>query len=185
MRRKKIIASRALICLCFGCFGVSLGAEPPEKKATSEQQSTAEKSDAAEKQNASGAVEASAPQTEEASLSPGMSGYRVYIDPQTGKILSTPPEGAPALQLSQSESEMLSNSAEGLSEELLPEGGYRLDLKGRFQSFVVATIGEDGVVESHCIGGLPHAEHDHSGEVDGDHEEHASKGIHEPELKNR
>jgi len=185
MCRKTRIVSRALICLSLGCLGLSLGAEPPEKNATSQQQSTAGKSDAAEKQDASGAAEASAPRTEETSWSPGAGGFLAYIDPQTGRLLSEPPEGAPALGLSQKELEMLSRSTLGLSEELLPGGGYMVRLRGRFQSFVVASVGEDGLVKSRCIEGFQPAERDHAGGVDGDQEGQARKGVHEQAHKNR
>lgn len=71
---------------------------------------------------------------------------RVYLDPQTGRLLRQPPPDAPALILSPEELNMLSTSHEGLVERSLPDGGYVLDLQGRFRHVAVATVAEDGTI---------------------------------------
>lgn len=74
------------------------------------------------------------------------SAQRVYLDPQTGRLLRQPPPGAPALILSPEELNMLSTSHQGLVERPLPRGGYVLDLQGRFRNMAVATVAEDGTI---------------------------------------
>ncbi len=89
--------------------------------------------------NASGCVAAGAP------------GRIVYLDPETGEILT----GEAAAEASQEAArstfvEALSDqvrqsfSTEGLSEERTETGAVALDLEGRFQNPLVATIGKDG-----------------------------------------
>lgn len=69
-------------------------------------------------------------------------GMTVEVDPSTGKII--PPRTLPPL--SPAEQNSLSTSSEGLQEApgTSPAGGYKLDLKGRFQSPLMATVGPDG-----------------------------------------
>lgn len=59
-------------------------------------------------------------------------GMTVHIDPKTGKVTPPPPGGEPPQ--SQSEKDATSTSGEGLKEQPIPGGGYKLDLKGRFQN---------------------------------------------------
>jgi hypothetical protein len=81
------------------------------------------------------------------------SAQRVYLDPQTGRLLRQPPPGAPALILSPEELNMLSTSHTGLVERSLPSGGHVLDLKGRFRNMAVATVAEDGTIVIHEVAG--------------------------------
>ena len=78
-------------------------------------------------------------------------GMKVHIDPATGNILPTPPQGAPAgaITLSTSERNAFSKSSDGLVETPSsgPAGGSKVDLRGRFQSPLIATVGPDGKVE--------------------------------------
>lgn len=60
-------------------------------------------------------------------------GLTVHIDPKTGKI-APPPPGDAQPPLSPSEKESTSTSSEGLTEKPSPQGGYGVDLKGRFQN---------------------------------------------------
>jgi hypothetical protein len=67
---------------------------------------------------------------------------RVYVDPATGELLpgrptSLPPEPAASA---------LNTSAAGLVEVPSPGGGMMIDLQGRFQSPLVATIQPDGTL---------------------------------------
>ena len=84
-----------------------------------------------------------APAIAETAAHPG-SGLRVYIDPETG-ALTTPPAGErrfDSVELLQA----MDTSHEGLEERPspVPGGGMIVDLKGRFQSTVFATLDSDG-----------------------------------------
>ena len=81
-------------------------------------------------------------------------GLRVYIDPQTGAIRQTPFPGSAPLQLTPREQNALSTSHEGLVEvpSALPGGGVKLDLQGRFQSPLIATIDATGKVKMQHLG---------------------------------
>jgi len=81
------------------------------------------------------------------------SAQRAYLDPNTGRLLSKPPPGAPALALSPEELNMLSTSDAGLVERSIPGGGYILDLQGRFRHVAVATVAEDGTVAIKDVAG--------------------------------
>jgi len=75
-------------------------------------------------------------------------GLVVYIDPVTGAILGQPAPGATPLPLSPEVSEALSTSSAGLVSVPLPGGGFMIDLQGRFQSPMMATIDAYGVVRT-------------------------------------
>ena len=72
------------------------------------------------------------------------SGMRVHIDPQTGRFTTTG-AGIP-MQLSPAEVNASSTSHHGLVEALSPRqrGGVFINLQGRFQSPLVATVDEAG-----------------------------------------
>ena len=72
---------------------------------------------------------------------------RVYLDPNTGQLLSKPPPGVPVLALSSAELNMLSMSDAGLVESALPSGAYLVDLQGRFRHVAVATLADDGKIK--------------------------------------
>jgi hypothetical protein len=76
---------------------------------------------------------------------------RVYVDPATGAVV---PESrvAPAPLLLDPAT---SKSAVGLVEEPAPGGGVLVDLKGRFQTPLVAEMGSDGTVQVHHAGKPP------------------------------
>lgn len=74
------------------------------------------------------------------------SAQRVYLDPDTGRLLREPPPGVPAITLSPEEINMLSTSDKGLVETPLPDGGYMVDLQGRFRHMAVATVADDGTI---------------------------------------
>jgi hypothetical protein len=78
----------------------------------------------------------------------GNAGMRVHIDPKTGAILRQPAPGSVPLTLTPMDQNAMSTSHEGLVEvpNPVPGGGVKLDLQGRFQSPLIATIGPDGKV---------------------------------------
>ena len=78
---------------------------------------------------------------------PVSGGLRVHIDPQTGRVTTKPGTGIP-LQLSPAEVNALSTSHHGLVEAWSPRqrGGVFINLQGRFQSPLVATVDEAGKV---------------------------------------
>lgn len=90
-------------------------------------------------------------------------GMRVYVDPSTGQVLKEPPQGAAgSLTITPAERNAFSTSHEGLVQTPagVPGGGVRLDLKGRFQSSLMATVGPDGKPQIKHLGEAERA-HDH------------------------
>ena len=77
---------------------------------------------------------------------PVSGGLRVHIDPQTGRLTKSG-VGIP-MQLSPAEVSALSTSHHGLVEAWSPRqrGGVFINLQGRFQSPLVATVDEAGKV---------------------------------------
>ncbi len=86
----------------------------------------------------------------------GGGGMVIEIDPARGTIKENP-------QLSDAMQEelarLVNTSSEGLTETTLRNGTVVVDLQGRFQSAVVATIDKDGNVHSSCVSSEPG--HDH------------------------
>jgi hypothetical protein len=81
-------------------------------------------------------------------------GLKIYIDPQTGAIRRDPAPGTVPLELSPELKDAFSTSHEGLTEvpSTVPGGGFKLDLKGRFQSPLVGTIDADGKLKMQHLG---------------------------------
>ena len=90
---------------------------------------------------------APAGQEEAVPVQQGTSGFRAYIDPETGQ-LTVPPEDAPAEEPTAA---ALATSDEGLVAvpSPVPGGGNVVDLKGRFRSPLMATVDAEGKVEIH------------------------------------
>ncbi len=84
-----------------------------------------------------------------------------HLDPQTNQLSA--PAQAPSLSLTPDELNGLSTAHDGLREQALPEGGYQLDLQGRFQYSMFAVIAPDGQVRiDHGIPGMEvHHAHQH------------------------
>jgi hypothetical protein len=78
----------------------------------------------------------------------GAPGFKVYIDPGTGRLLKEPAPGSVPLQLSPREQNARSTSQQGLTEVTSPTpgGGVKVDLQGRFRSPLIATIDANGKV---------------------------------------
>lgn len=103
-----------------------------------------------------------AQQKPQAAPAPSSQGMTIHLDPQTGKILPSPAPGSATLQLSPEDQNRMSTSSDGLTERPAPGGGFIVDLKGRFQSPLMATVGPDGKVRMHHLGELPgEASRDH------------------------
>lgn len=84
-------------------------------------------------------------------------GLRVYIDPQTGAFLPEPAPGTVPLRLTPELQNAFSTSHQGLVEvpSAVPGGGFKLDLRGRFQSPLLATIDANGKVKMQHLHELP------------------------------
>jgi hypothetical protein len=62
---------------------------------------------------------------------------------------------APPPGLSEPTRRALERSAEGLTETPAPGGGFLLDLQGRYQSAMVATVDDDGGTRVDCVSHAP------------------------------
>jgi hypothetical protein len=83
-------------------------------------------------------------------LDPATAGMRVYIDPVTGEFLQEPPQPL-VTEAVKDIHDPFSTSTEGLKEVPAPVGGgVMVDLKGRFQQIVSATIDDSGKVKAVC-----------------------------------
>jgi len=71
-------------------------------------------------------------------------GLTVHVDPKTGEFVATPAPESQPLSLTPQERNAFSTSHQGLEEVPVakPGGGYKLDLKGRFQSPTGVTTGD-------------------------------------------
>jgi hypothetical protein len=74
---------------------------------------------------------------------------RAYFDPQTGKIGPPPPDQAGPASAA-AEQNAYSTAADGLVVVPAPGGGQMIDLQGRFQATITATLKPDGTVETDC-----------------------------------
>jgi hypothetical protein len=83
-------------------------------------------------------------------MPPGGAGMRVFLDPQTGRLVDRdqlPPEALSAL-----EQAMLRRDTAGLIQRTLPGGAVVVDLQNRFHHFAVASIDRNGGVSStRCV----------------------------------
>lgn len=87
----------------------------------------------------------------------GTAGMMIHIDPQTGEILKEPVPGTMPLPLPPTLRSALSTSHQGLVEtqSLVPGGGVKVDLQGRFQSPVFATIDVNGKLKLQHLHEMP------------------------------
>ena len=76
-------------------------------------------------------------------------GMRAYFDPKTGKIGPPPADQAAPLP-SAAQQNAYSTSADGLVVVPAPGGGQMIDLQGRFQTSITATLKPDGTVQTDC-----------------------------------
>lgn len=74
-------------------------------------------------------------------------GQRAFTDPSTGKLLERQPANVAPLTLSTAEQSAVSTSGEGLAEAPISTGpGFKIHLKGRFQSPMMATVDDNGKI---------------------------------------
>ena len=97
-------------------------------------------------QTGSGANVPQPPANKQDAVPSGASGIVIYIDPRTGAIRKEPAPGTVPLQLSAEIQNALSTSHQGLVAvpSSVPGGGMIINLQGRFQSPLLATIDADG-----------------------------------------
>ncbi len=74
---------------------------------------------------------------------------QVHLDPETGEMV--PFASTDKAALDQAARRRLSRSAAGLREVRDPDGGYHMDLAGRFQSLSLATVDSNGALHTGCV----------------------------------
>lgn len=74
----------------------------------------------------------------ERSVAAGEAGMRVALDPETGALVQV--AGEREERRERDRTGALSTYGRDLVQEPLPQGGFKVDLQGRFQSAVVASI---------------------------------------------
>lgn len=95
-----------------------------------------------------------------AELAPGAAGIRVYLDPETGRVIDRPDEPG-AVPQPRGLADRLNTYGGDLVQEPLPDGGFKVDLRGRFRSAVVATI--DPVTDEVVIDCVPEGQNAEAG----------------------
>lgn len=87
----------------------------------------------------------------------GAAGMTIYIDPKTGALRQDPAPGTVPLPLTPQLQNALSTSHEGLIQvpSTVPGGGVEIDLQGRFQSPLIATIDADGKLRMQHLHTMP------------------------------
>jgi len=90
---------------------------------------------------------------------PGGAGMVVSIDPSRGTLNSNPELSD---EMKEALGRMVNTSSEGLVEQRLADGTVLVDLQGRFQSAMVATIGPDGKLSTNCFSKSPDHKHSES-----------------------
>lgn len=79
-----------------------------------------------------------------------MPASRAYVDPQTGRLVPAPVGGGEDLAEALLP-ERLSRFQDDLVAEPLPEGGFGVDLRGRFRTDTVAHLDADGRLRIDCV----------------------------------
>ncbi len=84
----------------------------------------------------------------------GAAGYRIFKDPFTRKF-TPPPENLAVLQPTGALAVAFSTSGDGLQavRSVAANGGWVLNLRGRFQNGLVATLNPEGGVTARCVAG--------------------------------
>ena len=77
-------------------------------------------------------------------------GMVAYIDPETGRLTSSPTEAQRA-EMQAALAAVLDRSQDGLYDLILPDGSVMRDLQGRFQNAVVVRLAADGTQSAGCV----------------------------------
>ena len=87
---------------------------------------------------------------------PSQQGLVLNIDPVTGAIIDQPTPGATKLAGPAGLAGHMSTSDDGLLEEPNPSGGKGryVNLQGRYQNAIVATVDANGKLSTPCVQGL-------------------------------
>lgn len=93
---------------------------------------------------------AEGPREEPATEVSATSGWRAYVDPETGELNSVPSREQ-VEALTKSPERTIRRSSEGLEPFELSLGGRGVHLRGRFQSALVVHIDADGGLELACV----------------------------------
>ncbi|MFK8011270.1 MAG: hypothetical protein AB8B80_04465 [Marinicellaceae bacterium] len=97
---------------------------------------------------------------------PTQSAKVVWLDPESGKIVSKKPTGATdSLRLSNSESNALNRSDEGLVPQIMPDGHVKVDLQGRYRHMSTVTLDSNGKQKHSCNTKVTEHKHGHKGET--------------------
>lgn len=89
------------------------------------------------------------PSNEATTVPNGQSGAIVVRDQTTGALRV--PNDEEARAMAKSIEPLFNTSSEGLVEEALPNGGFKMDLQGRFQSATIARRNSDGTLSWKCV----------------------------------
>lgn len=76
-------------------------------------------------------------------------GMRVYVDPQTGELVSSPVTAEQRQQASAADAAFNQDNTD-LVPVRMPDGSIMVDLQGRFQQATVATVQPDGSIRTYC-----------------------------------
>ena len=77
------------------------------------------------------------------------SGLRVYVDPQSGELVSQPITAEQRHQANSADAAFNQDTTD-LVPVQMPDGSIMLDLQGRFQQATVATVQPDGSIRTYC-----------------------------------
>lgn len=91
-------------------------------------------------------------------------GLRVYVDPQSGELVSQPVTAEQRHQAATADS-MFNEDTSDLVPVQMADGSIMVDLKGRFQQATVATVQADGSIRTYCSDAEHVAQGLHSHEV--------------------
>ena len=140
---RTLIMGFALICL-----SLTLVAAPQNDGAKNKEETTVKKETKQTKKTKTKDVKP--PET------PGGAGMVVSIDPGRGGVQQEPQLSD---EMRDALSRMVNTSSEGLTETVTRDGTVIVDLQGRFQSAMVATIGPDGKLQTTCVSKDPKHKH--------------------------
>ena len=76
-------------------------------------------------------------------------GLRVYVDPQSGELLSQPVTAEQRQQAANADA-LFNQDNSDLVPVQMPDGSTMVDLRGRFQQATVATVQADGSIRTYC-----------------------------------